>query len=95
MRSLETKPPWSRDACGACRADRAATRPYRFFFSSDGAEPRHIHVERGRHRAEVWLDPVRLGKGGGFSLREAERILRFVREHAPLLRRAWNEYFVD
>ena len=34
--------------------------PYRFFFySGDGGEPPHIHVERDQYVAKVWLDPVR------------------------------------
>jgi hypothetical protein len=41
--------------------------PYRFFFySGDGGEPPHIHVERDQHVAKVWLDPVRLARTGGF-----------------------------
>jgi hypothetical protein len=33
--------------------------------------------------------------GGGFSRRELARILLLVREHAPILRRSWYEYFAD
>jgi hypothetical protein len=32
--------------------------PYRFFFySADGAEPPHIHVERDDNTAKFWLRP--------------------------------------
>lgn len=41
--------------------------PYRFFFySGDGGEPPHIHVERDQYVAKVWLDPVRLGAAAVF-----------------------------
>jgi len=41
--------------------------PYRFFFySSDRAEPPHVHVERDENLAKFWLDPVRLHESGGF-----------------------------
>jgi hypothetical protein len=41
--------------------------PYRFFFySGDGGEPPHIHVEHDDHVAKLWLDPVRLARSGGF-----------------------------
>ena len=41
--------------------------PYRFFFySSDRAEPPHVHVERDENPAKFWLDPVRLQESGGF-----------------------------
>lgn len=42
--------------------------PYRFFFySGDGDEPPHIHVERNNNVAKFWLTPVRLQNSGGFS----------------------------
>jgi hypothetical protein len=34
--------------------------PYRFFFySSDGPEPPHVHVERDAGRVKFWLDLLR------------------------------------
>lgn len=45
--------------------------PYRFFFySGDGGEPLHIHVEREDRIAKFWLNPVRLAKSGGFNRAE-------------------------
>ena len=33
--------------------------PYRFyFFSNEGDEPPHVHVDRDAATAKVWLDPV-------------------------------------
>jgi hypothetical protein len=68
--------------------------PYRFFFySSDTAEPRHIHVEREDNRAKFWLEPVRLQDSGGFRRGELTRIAALVAEHQDHLARAWNEFF--
>jgi len=37
------------------------TDGYRFFFfSNEGTEPPHIHVERGDGYAKFWLEPVEL-----------------------------------
>lgn len=70
--------------------------PYRFFsYAGDGQEPPHIHVERDRDRAKVWLDPVRLQESGGFRRSEIARILELVRANEAQLLRAWNEYFTD
>ena len=45
--------------------------PYRFFFYvGDGSEPPHIHVERDRCEAKLWLAPVRLKRSRGFSRQE-------------------------
>lgn len=53
--------------------------PYRlFFYSADGNEPPHIHIERDTCIAKLWLDPVRLATSGGFrrpEIREIERIV--------------------
>ena len=49
--------------------------PFRFFFySNEGSEPPHVHVEAGAHVAKFWLAPVRLAWSGGFSEREIGKI---------------------
>lgn len=70
--------------------------PYRFFFySGDGVEPPHIHVERDSAEAKFWLDPVRLERSGGFSAKELRRILMIVLENHELLMESWDEFFGD
>lgn len=68
--------------------------PYRFFFySSDGTEPPHIHVERDERQAKLWLDPVRLQESSGFRGAELNRVTALVGEHRVVLLEAWNEFF--
>ena len=68
--------------------------PYRFFFyAGDREEPPHVHIERERSTAKVWLQPVRLQSNQGFSKVEQNRILRLVEEHQADLLRSWHEYF--
>jgi hypothetical protein len=70
--------------------------PYRFFFySSDGGEPPHIHVERDANRAKFWLDPVRLQESGGYRPSELTRIAALVNEHRELFLRKWHEHFSE
>ena len=70
--------------------------PYRFFFySADGAEPPHVHVEREGNRSKFWLDPVRLQESGGFGRWEIGRLHRIVEDNADELLRAWNEFFAE
>ncbi|MBW3541115.1 MAG: DUF4160 domain-containing protein [Planctomycetes bacterium] len=70
--------------------------PYRFFFySADGEEPPHIHVERDNSEAKFWLNPVRLEWSSGFArseLRDIERLI--VQSQQDLLDR-WDEFFND
>jgi hypothetical protein len=35
--------------------------PYRaFFYSNEGLEPLHVHIERDGKVAKFWLDPIKL-----------------------------------
>lgn len=36
-----------------------------FFFSREGHEPRHIHVEQAERYAKFWLDPIELVESRG------------------------------
>jgi len=68
--------------------------PYRFFFySGDGHEPPHIHVERDDGVAKFWLNPVRLARSGRFGRAEVRDIGQLVDKYAPELLEAWNDYF--
>ena len=70
--------------------------PYRFFFfSNEGEEPPHIHVQREQMLARFWLGPVRFARSTGFTPRELRRIESVVTEHEEVLAEAWNEYFSD
>ena len=67
---------------------------YRFFFySSDGDEPRHVHIEREDKIAKVWLEPIRLCYSGGFNRSEISKILKIVKDKQLIMMEAWNEYF--
>ncbi len=68
--------------------------PYRFFFySGDGGEPPHVHVERDEQAAKFWLDPVRLARSGGFKAPELRSVADLVKQHQDRLLEAWNDYF--
>jgi hypothetical protein len=68
--------------------------PYRFFFfSNEGTEPPHIHVQRDRHLAKFWLQPVALARVTGFGAVELRRIERLVVKNGARFLEAWNEYF--
>jgi hypothetical protein len=64
-----------------------------FFYSSDRAEPPHVHVERDDNVAKFWIDPVRLVRSGGFSRAELREIERIVAENAERLLEAWHGFF--
>ncbi len=64
-----------------------------FFFSLEGNEPPHIHVEQAERFAKFWLDPISLVKSRGFRSSELSEIQRIVEEHQDFLMEKWNDYF--
>ena len=70
------------------------TDAYRFFFfSNEGTEPPHIHVERGDGYARFWLEPVELVDAVGLGTVELRRARLLVIQHRIDFREKWREYF--
>ena len=68
--------------------------PYRFYFySADGDEPPHVHVERDENVGKFWIDPVRLAASGGFRRSELREIERIVSENEAAILEAWHGFF--
>jgi len=66
-----------------------------FFFSNEGTEPIHIHVERGNMYAKFWLTPISLARNHGFPGHEVRKLAIMVEQHAELIREKWHEHFSD
>jgi hypothetical protein len=68
--------------------------PYRFFFfSNEGQEPPHVHVQAGDEQAKIWLDPVEVAVNYGLLGSELNEIQRLVEVHREDLLEAWHEHF--
>ena len=68
---------------------------YRFFFYSDeGNEPMHIHIEKGGARGKVWLEPnIENEYLYDFTVREEREIRKLISENIVTLKNKWNEHF--
>ncbi len=64
-----------------------------FFFSNEGDEPMHIHVESDDKYAKFWLKPVQLAKSVGYSAKELNEIRKLVLENANIFEERWHEHF--
>ena len=64
-----------------------------FFFSNEGNEPPHIHVQPAEKYAKFWLQPRQLATNSGYTGRELARIASLIDQHHDLLLEAWNEFF--
>jgi hypothetical protein len=57
-------------------------RGYRFFFfSREGNEPRHIHVEQAECYAKFWLEPISLASSRGFRSSKLRELHILIEKH--------------
>lgn len=63
-----------------------------FFFSREGHEPRHIHVEHAEKYAKFWLEPVELAESRGFRSDELTIVRRMIEEHGEEFIDAWDRH---
>ena len=64
-----------------------------FFYSLEGSEPPHIHVERGDAVAKFWLEPVQLAGSRGLRAHELNRLRLVVIQHRLRFLEAWRAHF--
>ncbi len=64
-----------------------------FFFSNEGSEPPHIHVESEGNYVKFSLSPVTLMKSVGYNSTELNRLRHLVEQKESVLMEKWNEYF--
>jgi hypothetical protein len=64
-----------------------------FFFSREGTESPHIHVESGDDYAKFWLQPVELARSVGYNSSELTTLRRLVELHEDLFVEKWHEHF--
>ena len=64
-----------------------------FFFSLEGNEPPHIHVEHDDKVAKFWLKPINLASSSGFRSHELTSIRKIVIEHSEDFLERWHEHF--
>jgi hypothetical protein len=68
--------------------------PYRFFFfSNEGTEPMHVHVQREQKLAKFWLDPVSHAGSTGFPGHELTQIEAIVVANRERFMEVWHEFF--
>jgi hypothetical protein len=67
---------------------------YRFhFYSDEGNEPSHIHVETPDGECKFWLDPIRLARNKGVLPQHIRQIERIVFENRDFLEGKFYDHF--
>src|SRR5438552_18009788 len=64
-----------------------------FFFSREGHEPRHIHVEQAERYAKCWLEAIELAEARGFRGSELRKLHSIIEEHRDKFIVTWDEHF--
>ena len=64
-----------------------------FFFSNEGNEPPHVHVETAENYAKFWLNPIALVKSMGYNAKELRELRELIEENRHLFMEKWHEYF--
>lgn len=64
-----------------------------FFYSNEGNEPAHVHVEHQSSRAKFWLSPISLAWSAGFNSSTLTRLYAIIGENQTLFLEKWNEHF--
>jgi hypothetical protein len=64
-----------------------------FFFSNEGNEPIHIHVESDGQYAKFWLEPIQLARSIGYNASELNEIRKLILEKSDLFKEKWHDYF--
>jgi hypothetical protein len=64
-----------------------------FFFSREGREPPHVHVEKAECYAKFWLEPVELAESNGFRGSELRELHSLVAQNRAKFILAWDEHF--
>jgi hypothetical protein len=64
-----------------------------FFFSNEGREPIHIHIQKDDKYAKFWIEPIALAYNYKFNIKELNQIQKIVEHKMLLIKEKWNEYF--
>lgn len=63
------------------------------FYSDEGSEPPHVHVDTGDGGCKFWLEPVRLARSVRVSVIDLRAIEREVVTKREVFLEAWHVFF--
>jgi hypothetical protein len=63
------------------------------FYSDEGNEPPHIHIETPDGECKFWLDPIKLARNKGVPAPMLRNIERLVFENIEFIKEKYNAYF--
>jgi len=65
-----------------------------YFYSSEGNEPPHVHVQKADAEGKIWLEPLfERVYMHGFTKQEEKKLLEIADRHKEEFKKVWHEYF--
>ena len=64
-----------------------------FFYSNEGFEQQHIHVEKGDAVAKFCLEDIELEYNYGFKPGDLKILFELIEGNQDYFKQKWNEYF--
>jgi len=65
-----------------------------YFYSNEGDEPCHVHVEKAEGEGKIWLEPdIEIAFLKRFSSREEKEIIKITEANKEFFKIKWYEYF--
>ncbi len=64
-----------------------------FFYSNEGVEPPHVHVEYQGAVAKFWVQPVRAASNLGMTKKDFAKAYFLVTRHQTKVLEKWYEFF--
>lgn len=64
-----------------------------FFYSNEGVEPPHVHVEYQGAVAKFWVQPVRAANNLGMNKKDFAKAYFLVTRHQQKVLEKWYEFF--
>jgi hypothetical protein len=64
-----------------------------FFFSLEGTEPPHVHVEAAEKYAKFWLTPISLVESRRMNSAELTKVRKVIENRRNEIINKWNEHF--
>ena len=63
------------------------------FYSDEGSEPAHVHVDNGDGECKFWLSPVTLARAVRIKPHELREIETVIIERENFFLEKWHEFF--
>lgn len=63
-----------------------------YFYSHEGNEPPHVHVDCAENSLKVWLHSMKMAYCEGFTSKEAKELMKVIEENRELFLEKWHEH---